>query len=372
MSNRIHVATRKGLFSYERNGGGWRIARTAFLGAEAPMFLQDPRDGSLYAAIGHGHFGAKLHRSTDAGKTWTEITAPAYPEKPDDAPPFHDDFRGIDIPWRVEMIWALAIDPRNDGALWCGTLPGGLFHSPDHGQTWTLNRTLWDHGANAKWTGGGYDYPGIHSILVDPRDANDVIVGVSTGGVWRTTDGGASWRVCSHGMRAEYMPPEQAYDPNVQDAHIVVRCPKQPDVMWSQHHNGIFRTTDNAAKWVEIKNVKPSVFGFAAAVHPDDGDTAWFVPGVKDECRIPVDGKVVVTRTRDGGASFDILSDGLPQQNAYDIVFRHALDIDDDGRCLAMGSTTGSLWVSDDQGEHWMELSAHLPPIYVVRFEHGA
>ena len=112
----------------------------------------------------------------------------------------------------------------------------------------------------------------------------------------------------------------------------------------------------------------PSVFGFAVAVHPEDADTAWFVPAIKDEKRIPVDGALVVSRTRDGGKTFDVLRSGLPQQHAFDIVYRHALDIDGKGECLAFGSTTGSLWVSEDQGDTWLGVSHHLPPVHQVRF----
>jgi hypothetical protein len=135
-----------------------------------------------------------------------------------------------------------------------------------------------------------------------------------------------------------------------------------------QHHNGVFRSDDGGRNWESIADIKPSVFGFGVAVHPKDGDTAWFVPAIKDERRVPVDGKVVVTRTRDGGKSFDVLTRGLPQESAYDLVFRHALAVDDGGDRLAMGSTTGGLWVSEDQGDHWRGLSVRLPPIHAVRF----
>ena len=144
--------------------------------------------------------------------------------------------------------------------------------------------------------------------------------------------------------------------------------PPTPDALWVQHHNGVFRSTDRASQWQEISKIKPSNFGFAVAVHPTDPATAWFVPAVKDECRVPVDGKVVVARTCDGGESFDVLTHGLPQQHAYDLVFRHALDIDDSGEHLVMGSTTGSLWITEDGGDSWAPISNHLPPIYQVRF----
>ena len=135
--------------------------------------------------------------------------------------------------------------------------------------------------------------------------------------------------------------------------------------LWRVHFE---RSTDDGRSWTEIKHANPSVFGFAVAVHPTDPDTAWFVPAVKDEKRIPVAGRVVVARTNDGGGSFEILSDGLPSDHAYDIAFRHALDVDASGDRLAFGSTTGSLWVSEDQGGTWRTVSEHLPPVYCVRF----
>ncbi len=121
-------------------------------------------------------------------------------------------------------------------------------------------------------------------------------------------------------------------------------------------------------RWREVTEVPPSSFGFAVAVHPRDPETAWLVPGTSDQHRIPVAGQVVVARTRDGGSSFDVLREGLPQHNAYDLVFRHALDIDETGDRLAFGSTIGSLWITENQGDFWECLSSHLPPIYCVRF----
>ncbi len=169
-------------------------------------------------------------------------------------------------------------------------------------------------------------------------------------------------------MRAAFMPPDMQFDPVIQDPHMVVQCPAAPDIFWSQHHNGIFRSADNLNSWQEITTAPVSSFGFAVAVHPKNPDVAWFVPAKKDEDRIPVDGKIVVTRTQDGGKTFDQLRGGLPQENAFDLIYRHGLAIDDSGERLAMGSTTGSLWVSENGGEDWTLLSAHLPPIYAVRF----
>jgi hypothetical protein len=243
-----------------------------------------------------------------------------------------------------------------------------LFKSTDRGESWTLIESLWNETQHNRWSGGGYDYPGIHSICVDPRDSKQITVGVSVGGIWHSSDGGNNWESRTKGMRAEYAPPEQAFEPSFQDPHRMVQCTADPDVLWVQHHNGIFHSTDRAQNWEEIEKAGPSTFGFAVAAHPHDSQTAWFIPAIKDECRIPVDGKVVVTRTRDGGQSFEVLSKGLPQNHAYDLVYRHALDVDESGEVLVMGSTTGGLWVSENAGDEWLCINANLPPVYAVRF----
>jgi hypothetical protein len=376
MSNRIHVATRKGLFTLERKRGGWSIAGTSFLGDNCTLVMHDPRTrsrkaphGALYAALDHGHFGVKMHRSTDGGRKWKPIGVPTYPPKPADYKP-RLPAEGKVYDWSLKLVWALTPGGKDQpGVIWCGTLPGGLFKTEDHGETWTLNRPLWDHPLREEWFGGGAEVPGIHSICVDPRDSQHVTIAVSCAGAWITRDGGQSWAPGGKGMRAEFMPPERAFDVNIQDPHQLVQCPVNPDTMWVQHHNGIFKSTDGAASWSEIKRVKPSTFGFAVAVHPHDPNTAWFVPAVKDETRIPRDGRVVVTRTRDGGKTFKVLSKGLPQKHAYDLVLRHALDVDESGERLVFGSTTGSVWVSENGGDSWETISTHLPPVYAVRFE---
>jgi hypothetical protein len=355
MSDRILVATRKGLFTFERKAGGWTIVASAFAGTPVTATLKDPHDGALYAALKHGHFGPKLHRSDDGGSTWLDIATPAFPADAAGSP-------------TLTQIWTLETGgPQHPGRLWIGALPAGLFRSDDRGDSFELVRALWDVPARAKWFGGGYDEAGIHSVSPDPRVPGRVSIAISCGGVWDTSDDGANWTVRGKGLVATYMPPEQAEAPEIQDPHRVVRCPAEASVMWMQHHCGIFHSTDAGAHWAKLKPPDDD-FGFAVAVHPKDPMTAWFVPAIKDEIRMPRDGALAVTRTRDGGRSWDSLRAGLPQRDAFDLVYRHGLDVDETGTRLAMGSTTGALWVGDDGGERWQLVNAHLPPIYAVRF----
>lgn len=361
MSDRAYVSTRKGLFELHRENGQWQFGPVHFLGEPVSMALPDRRDGSLYAALNLGHFGVKLHRRDPGSETWTELPAPAYPHKPEDS--------ADKVEWKNKLIWALEAGGADQpGWLWAGTLPGGLFRSRDRGASWELVRSLWDVPQRAEWFGGGYDVPGIHSICVDPRDSSKLAVAISCGGVWRSEDAGESWTVSSTGMRADYMPPELNENEAVQDPHRVVRSAGAPDTLWCQHHNGMWRSTNGGRNWDEIREAPLSRFGFAVAAHPTDGDTAWYVPAVADQQRIPVGAALAVTRTTDGGKTFKVLRNGLPQERCYDLVYRHGLAVADDGRTLLMGSTTGGLWLSENGGDSWHTVSMTLPPVYAVCF----
>jgi photosystem II stability/assembly factor-like uncharacterized protein len=366
MSDRLLVSTRKGLFSVDRTAAGWRVSPPAFLGENVTLAHADPRDGGWYAALNLGHFGVKLKFSPDGGRTWEDRAVPAYPEcetfVPGDGKP--------PVPATLKQIWALESgDATQPGRLWAGTLPGGLFKSDDGGQSWELVRGLWDRPERANFFGGGADLPGLHSICRDPRSPKTLRIAISSGGVWVTHDDGATWELAGEGLHYdEGFPPEMRGKPDIQDVHQMKQCRSAPDHLWIQHHCGIFKSSDGGRKWADVPNAKPTGFGFGVAVHPGDPNTAWFVPAVKDERRVPVDGKLVVSRTRDGGETFEVLRTGLPQENAYDLVYRHALALDAAGDRLAIGSTTGGLWVSENQGDRWQEVSARLPPVHAVTF----
>ncbi len=356
--NTLMLGTRKGLVTYERSANGWKLKDTSFLGIPVSLTHVDSRDGTWWACLDHGHWGQKLHRSLDQGKNWEEVEAPKYSEGAE----IKDGVAAT-----IKYLWAFAEGgPDKENVLYIGTEPGGLFESSDGGETFQLIESLWNHPSRVEhWFGGGRDHPGIHSIVVDPRNSDHIYVGISCAGVFETWDSGKTWAVKNQGLRADYLP-----DPHAEvghDPHLLVACPSQPEVLWQQNHCGIFKSTDGANTWNDITDPKgPAKFGFAIAVAEDNPDRAWVVPAISDEVRVAVDSAMCVCRTDDGGQSWTDFRAGLPQTDCYDIVFRHALDVQ--GDILSFGTTTGNLFLSNDQGVHWECLSSTLPMIYSLAF----
>jgi photosystem II stability/assembly factor-like uncharacterized protein len=387
MSNSILVGTRKGTFVVDKVNGRWKPRLAGHAGQGVNFVARDPESGTLWAALGHGHWGAKLSRSSDAGHTWRDATQIKYPEGARHlVPPMPSEdgsVTGAVVTKDATLLklWVLAFGPS--GHVYVGTIPGGLFVSSDGGESFELDRGLWNHDSRGgdlfagegsgmtHWFGtpaavdSGEFAPGIHSIVVDPRNPKRILVAISTAGVLETTDGGVTWQGRNRGMLNDYLP-----DPAAEwghDPHFVTLSTGQPDHVWQQNHSGVFYSSDGAVTWTRVSQPDAGVhFGFPIAVDADDGKTAWVVPGKADSARMAIDGGLFVARTTDGGQSWQQQREGLPQENAYDVVYRHALD--NRGDCLAFGSTTGNLYVSENRGDSWVAVANNLPPVYSVRF----
>ena len=394
MTDRIVLGTRKGTLVLDRQGDSWQARPIAHSGVSVAYAAADSRDGTLWASLDHGHWGPKLSRSRDGGETWEDAPSIKYPEgarfvareipTPETdptAPPSGP------VTYRDAVVlktWVLAFGgPDEPGTMYAGTIPGGLFVSRDGGERWDLNRPLWNHESRGgdlfageatsenHWDGTpaaiayGEFAPGIHSVVVDPRDPRHLFVAVSSAGVLESTDGGETWTGRNRGMVMDYLPdPEAAWG---HDPHFITCCPSDPDKLWQQNHCGVFHSRDGARTWSKVSEPTRAIhFGFPVAADEEDGSTAWVVPGVSDEERIAVDGGLFVARTSDGGATWESFREGLPQENAYDVVYRHALDVRGDLVCF--GSTTGNVFLSADRGETWSSLGHHFPPVHSVRF----
>lgn len=391
MASRILIGTRKGTFVVEKAAGTWQPRLAGHAGTGVNFVARDPHSGRLWALLGHGHWGAKLSRSVDGGATWEDAPPESQIKYPEGAryvaqDMYEDPGSDFGVGWKTSFkpatllkLWVIAFG--KPGSIYVGTIPGGLFESHDGGATFTLNRPLWDHESRGgdlfagdglgetKWFGTpaseGEFAPGIHSIVVDPRDPDRILVAVSTAGIIESTDGGRSWHSRNKGMKLDHEP-----DPNAEwghDPHYIELCAAEPDRVWQQNHAGVFASDDFAASWRKVSNPDRGVhFGFPVTVDERDGKTAWLVPGQSDMVRMAIDGGLFVARTRDGGETWEQLREGLPQDDAHDVIYRHALASSDG--CVAFGSTTGNLYLSEDRGESWQTVGNNLPPIYSVRF----
>ncbi|MDN5204752.1 glycosyl hydrolase [Fulvivirgaceae bacterium BMA10] len=356
--NTLLLGTRKGLIVYKRNTNGWQYVGDSFPGIPVSYAISDEKQQKWWACQDHGHWGCKLHYSADQGQSWEEVQAPVYPE--------NEEIKD-GVPASLKYLWVLQPEVNgNADHILIGTEPGGLFESKDGGKDFQLVDGLWNHPSRKTgWFGGGRDHPGIHSIVVDKNNPNHIYIGISCAGVFETKNGGKDWHPMNKGLKAEFLP-----DPDSeigQDPHLLVAHPKNQKIMWQQNHCGIFKSDDGGTLWYEISsNNGPARFGFAIALDEEDTNTAWVVPAVSDEVRVAIDKSLCVCRTTDGGKSWETLTQGLPQESCYDIVFRHALDTT--GSTVAFGTTTGNLYISNDKGDSWDCLNHNLPLIHSVRF----
>jgi len=358
------LATRKGLWQLHGDPArrSWRVAGPQFLGHIVHHCIADPRDAkTMLAAARTGHLGPTIFRSSDRGRSWHEAKQP---------PAFSEgSARVVD-----HTFWLTPGHVSEPGVWYGGTSPQGLFRSEDGGATWRGVAGFNEHPQRKAWCGGDQDGtpdgPKLHSILIDPRDARHMYIGMSGGGVFESTDGGADWRPLNRGVKADFLPqpdPEYGHDP-----HCVRLHPMLPDRLYQQNHCGIYRLDRPAERWEDIgatmpKSVGP--IGLPMVVHPRDPDTIWVFPmdGTSVWPRVSPGGKPAVYRSVNAGKTWQRQAIGLPKSQAWLTVKRQAMTADAGAPVgVYFGTTSGEVWASRDEGRTWKCLATHLPEIYSV------
>ncbi|HEV2041136.1 MAG TPA: glycosyl hydrolase [Casimicrobiaceae bacterium] len=358
------IATRKGLWqlSADATRRQWRLIGPHFLGHVVHHCVADPRDDkTVLAAARTGHLGPTIFRSADRGRTWHEAKRP---------PAFREGSgRVVD-----HTFWLAPGHPSESRTWYAGTSPQGLFRSEDGGATWDGVDGFNEHPMRKTWCGddkdGTPDGPKLHSILIDPRDPNHMYIGMSSGGVFESANGGAAWRPLNAGVKADFLPeptPEFGHDP-----HCVRLHPVLPDRLYQQNHCGIYRLDRPAERWQDIGTSMPKsvgAIGFPMVVHPRDPDTVWVFPmdGTKVWPRTSPAGKPAVYRSVNGGRSWQRQGTGLPKRQAWLTVKRQAMTADRGTPVgVYFGTSSGEIWGSRDEGRTWKCLAAHLPHVYSV------
>lgn len=369
----VLVATRKGLFVLRsaRERSEWGLEGPHFLGQAVHHAVLDPRDGrTLLAAVKAGHLGPTVYRSEDEGRSWKEAAAP---------PAFAKAGPGEDAESVSHVFWLAPAHATQPGRWYAGTSPQGLFVSTDAGRTWQGVDGFNRHPERRKWIGGAQDAPPgggtMHSINVDPSDAAHLYVGMSTGGVFESHDGGASWKPLNRGVAADFLPdPEAEYG---HDPHCLRVHPLAGEV-YQQNHCGVYRLDRAAKRWQRIGVSMPrdiGDIGFPLVLHPRDARTLWVFPmdGGTVWPRMPIGGKPAAYRSRDAGASWERLDAGLPAEHGWFTVKRQAMAADAMQPVgVYFGTTGGEVWASLDEGDSWRCLRSHLPEIFAIETAHGA
>lgn len=350
------AGTRKGLFigRSDESRSAWTWDKPQFPMQEIYSVAIDDRGGASRLLVGatSPHWGPQVFHSDDLGNSWTETKGGAirFPE---------------DTGTALERIWQLRPAPEDQpGVVYAGTEPSALFRSTDRGESFELVRSLWDHPHRPTWQPGGGGQA-IHTIVPHPSDDQTVTVAMSTGGVYRTTDGGDSWNPFNRGIGAEFIPGETPeYG---QCVHKVAMNPAKPDTLYAQNHGGVFRSDDAGQSWHSIADGLPGDFGFPIVVHPHKPDTVYVFPLVADIERFPPGGKPAVWRSDDAGETWRETGPGLPLE-AHTAVLRDGFTADQAVPAgLYIGTRHGAVWVSNDEGGTWAEVRNNLPDVLCIR-----
>ena len=350
------IGTKKGLWLAESTDReSWTLNGPHFLNIEVASVAIDTREGRtrILAGINDWHWGPAVVHSDDEGATWSETEHGAIKFPPD-------------TDTALARIWHLRPDTaERSGVVWAGCEPISVFRSTDSGESFELNRGLWNHPHRSEW-GAGFGGAAVHSIVPHAQDPNIIHAAMSTGGVYRSTNAGSSWEPRNKGISARFFP--DPYPEFGQCVHHITADAQDANRLYAQNHGGVYRTDDAGDQWISIADGLPADFGFVFLAHPRTGGTVWTIPLASDEHRIPVNGRLSLYRSTDAGVSWSEQHHGLPDVD-YNVVLRDAAAVDEHPGAVGVyfGTRGGEVFASNDEGDHFVTVAARLPDVLSVR-----
>jgi photosystem II stability/assembly factor-like uncharacterized protein len=364
---RVLVGTRKGAFVLTADGArkDWRVDGPHFAGLEVYHVAGSPAaPDRVWAAPSTSWFGQQVHRSDDGGRSWTAVGSDfTYAG----VPGTHQWYDGTPHPWEFARVWHLEPSATDPDTVLAGVEDAALFRSVDGGSTWSELPGLREHGSGPHWQPGAGGMC-LHTILPDPRDPARMLVAISAAGVFRTDDGGATWRPTNAGLVSEGIP-----DPDAEVGHCVHKLalhPDRPDTVYMQKHWDVMRSDDGGEHWHDVGGDLPTDFGFVVDVHAHEPETVYVLPITSDAEHFPPEGKLRVYRSRTGGHEWEPLSRGLPQEHCYVDVLRDAMAVDSLDSCgVYFGTTGGQVYASADAGDTWAPIVRDLPAVLSVEVQ---
>jgi len=387
----VLVGTKKGAFilTSDSKRANWDVSGPFFAGWEIYHMKGSPVDPNrIYVSQTSGWFGQIIQRSDDGGKTWfqpgfkpgdstttpegmpvTESNKFAYDTSDAGGKPLstHEYFDGTQRPWEFKRVWHLEPSLTDPDTVYAGVEDAALFKTIDGGKSWKELSGLRGHSTGSKWAPGAGGM-GLHTIILDPKNKNRIYIAISAAGVFRTDDAGKTWSAINKGLSSQTMP-----DPNAEVGHCVHRIamhPSRPEVLYMQKHWDVMRSNNSGDSWQEVSDNLPSDFGFVIDVHAHEPETIYVIPIKSDSEHFPPDGKLRVYRSRTGGNNWEALTKGLPQKDCYVNILREAMAVDTLDLCgIYFGTTGGQVYASADGGDNWNAIVQNLPPVYSVEVQ---
>jgi hypothetical protein len=384
---RVLVGTRKGAFILTSDGKReqWDISGPHFTGWEIYHLKGSPADPNrLYASQTSGWFGQIIQRSSDGGKTWEtpgggvtmsggmpggESNKFVYDTSSETGKPLttHQWYDGTQHPWEFKRVWHLEPSLTDPDTVYAGVEDAALFRSTDGAKSWHEVSGLRGHGTGPKWQPGAGGM-GLHTIVLDHADPQRMFVAISAAGVFRTEDGGKTWKPINRGLKSPYLPDQTAEVGHC--VHRIAMHPARRDVLYMQKHWDVMRTDNGGDSWQEVSGNLPTDFGFVIDVHAHEPETVYVVPIKSDSEHFPPEGKLRVYRSRTGGDDWEPLTKGLPQANCYVDVLREAMAVDSLDACgIYFGTTGGQVYASSDAGDSWKPIVHDLPAVLSVEVQ---